>query len=118
MFVVRIIVAVGSGGIFGRDVSKRVVIECLTVGPTNGFQTVQFIIGIGQGFRASVIYHLADVAVVLIGVSQVQARIGGCCYDTGLQAARVGARREQPLGIGVVTQPPEVTQESARPLAR
>ncbi len=87
VFVGCVAVRVGRG-VLGGDVANGIVVIVVAVGSADRIQPVQFVIGEGQRLAARRIHDLADVAVVLIGIGQVQARRGGR-GSTSLQCARV-----------------------------
>ena len=62
--------------ILSSDVPNGVVIIIVTVRSANCIEPVQFIIGIVRYLTARCIIDLADVAIVLIGIGQVEKRTG------------------------------------------
>ena len=72
MFVGSVAVGVG-GAIFAGDVADRVVVVIHAVRTTDRIQPVEIIVGVVQGFIARPILDLADIAIVLVGVGDVEA---------------------------------------------
>ena len=61
-------------GILAGDIANGVIVKVLVVRSADGIQAIQFIVGVVQRFTLRGIHDLADVAVVLVCVGEIQER--------------------------------------------